>query len=81
MDQRVFCSRFEGKVALVTGAGQGIGQATAFRLAQEGAAIGVLDRNPESAEATALTDHRDRRKGDPPRRGRRGHSGGSDLRK
>ena len=35
--------RFEGQVAVITGAGQGIGAATARRLAQEGAAVVVGD--------------------------------------
>lgn len=35
--------RFEGKVAVVTGSGQGIGAATARRLAQEGASVVIAD--------------------------------------
>jgi meso-butanediol dehydrogenase/(S,S)-butanediol dehydrogenase/diacetyl reductase len=39
--------RIDGKVALVTGAGQGIGRAIALRLAQDGAHIAIVDMNEE----------------------------------
>ena len=45
--------RFEGRVAIVTGAAQGIGCAIAERLAQEKATVAVVDINGEGAAAVA----------------------------
>jgi NAD(P)-dependent dehydrogenase (short-subunit alcohol dehydrogenase family) len=45
--------RFEGQTAIVTGAGSGLGRATAVRLASEGAAVACLDLVLEAATRTA----------------------------
>ncbi len=47
--------RFEDTVVVITGAGSGIGRATAERLAAEGAALVLTDVNAEGLEATAAT--------------------------
>ncbi|MBW9114547.1 SDR family oxidoreductase [Rhizobium cauense] len=44
---------FEGKVAIVTGAGSGIGAAVSRRLAEEGAQVVVTDINAEAAKQVA----------------------------
>jgi NAD(P)-dependent dehydrogenase (short-subunit alcohol dehydrogenase family) len=46
--------RVENKAAVVTGAGSGIGKATAELLAKEGAAVVLVDFNKEAAEEAAL---------------------------
>ena len=43
--------RFEGKRVLITGAGRGIGRATAERFAAEGARLLITDRQADSLRA------------------------------
>ncbi|WAA08578.1 SDR family NAD(P)-dependent oxidoreductase [Fervidibacillus albus] len=44
--------RFEKKVVLITGAGSGLGQATAIQLAKEGANLSLVDVNEKGLEET-----------------------------
>ena len=45
-------NRFEDKVVLITGGGSGLGQATAIRLAKEGAKLSLVDLNEKGLEDT-----------------------------
>ena len=53
--------RLEGKRAVITGGAQGLGEALAKRMAQEGAKVVIGDLNEEGAKQTASTDRRARR--------------------
>ena len=44
--------RLEGKVAVITGAGSGMGQVEAILFAQEGARVAVVDLIPEKGEGS-----------------------------
>ena len=53
MDKNTLGARFTGKIAMVTGGGQGIGRSVALRFAKEGADIAVVDYHLVTAQGVA----------------------------
>src|SRR5687768_14445891 len=52
--------RFQGRVVIVTGAASGMGEATARRFADEGAAVVLADRDKTNLDRVAAALPRDR---------------------
>ncbi len=53
MENKCTVGRLDGRVAIITGAAQGLGEALAHRLSKEGAKVVVADINLEAAQKTA----------------------------
>jgi 2-keto-3-deoxy-L-fuconate dehydrogenase len=51
-DTKALAFRLDGRIAVITGGGSGIGQAIAFKFAAHGAVIHILDINESAAAAT-----------------------------
>ena len=49
--------RYTGKTAIVTGAGSGIGRATALAFARDGAAVFAVDRDVAGVDETVAQEH------------------------